>query len=58
MQSIQPGPPELEVSLAPTPRWVQWLGKVVDVSVICIGGALAVLIFANVVLHAFGKDLA
>jgi TRAP-type transport system small permease protein len=40
------------------PSFIHWLGKCVDVSVICIGAALAILIFANVVLHAFGKDLA
>lgn len=43
---------------APLPRWLRWLGRVVDASVICIGGALAILIFINVVLHAMGKDLA
>ena len=44
--------------LVPVPSWLRWLGRVVDVSVICIGGALATLIFINVVLHAMGKDLA
>jgi TRAP-type C4-dicarboxylate transport system permease small subunit len=43
---------------APLPRWLRWLGKVVDGTVMCIGGALATLIFINVVLHAMGKDLA
>ena len=43
---------------APLPRWLRWLGRGVDGSVICIGGALATLIFINVVLHAVGKDLA
>jgi TRAP-type C4-dicarboxylate transport system permease small subunit len=42
----------------PLPRWLRWLGRVVDGAVICIGGALATLIFINVVLHAVGKDLA
>jgi TRAP-type transport system small permease protein len=42
----------------PLPRWLRWLGRVVDASVMCIGGALATLIFINVVLHAMGKDLA
>lgn len=40
------------------PRWLHWLGRLVDGAVICIGGALAALIFLNVVLHALGKDLA
>lgn len=44
------------VSLAPA--WLQGIGKLVDLSVILIGGALCVLIFINVVLHALSKDLA
>ena len=40
------------------PPWLRWLGRLVDGSVICIGGALATLIFINVVLHAMGRDLA
>jgi TRAP-type transport system small permease protein len=44
--------------LAPSPLVIRWLGKSVDWLVICIGAALATLIFLNVVLHAFGKDLA
>ena len=43
---------------APSPAWLHWLGKAVDWSVICIGGALATLIFINVVMHAMSKDLA
>jgi TRAP-type C4-dicarboxylate transport system permease small subunit len=45
-------------SPAPSPAWLRWLGKAVDWSVICIGGALATLIFINVVMHAMSKDLA
>lgn len=44
--------------LTPSPVLIRWLGKCVDWLVICIGAALAALIFINVVLHAFGKDLA
>jgi TRAP-type transport system small permease protein len=44
--------------LAPSPLVIRWLGKSVDWLVICVGAALAALIFTNVVLHAFGKDLA
>jgi TRAP-type C4-dicarboxylate transport system permease small subunit len=40
------------------PAFIRWIGKTVDYSVICLGGALAVLIFINVVMHAMGKDLA
>jgi TRAP-type transport system small permease protein len=40
------------------PLWIRAVGKGVDLSVICIGAMLAVLIFCNVVLHAIGKDLA
>jgi TRAP-type C4-dicarboxylate transport system permease small subunit len=40
------------------PTWLRLVGKAVDWSVILIGGSLAMLIFLNVVLHAFGKDLA
>ncbi len=52
---------ELNVGLAPNqpaPAVVRWLGRLVDWAVIGLGGALAVLIFTNVVMHAFGKDLA
>ena len=35
-----------------------WLGSLVDWTVIAIGTGLIVLVFANVVLHAFAKDLA
>jgi TRAP-type transport system small permease protein len=44
--------------MAPAPVLVLWLGKLVDWTVIGIGGTLALLIFVNVVLHAVGKDLA
>ena len=40
------------------PALIRWIGKGVDYSVMCLGGSLAVLIFTNVVLHAFGKDFA
>ena len=40
------------------PALVRWVGKAVDYAVIAIGGALAAMIFANVVLHALQKDLA
>ncbi len=40
------------------PALIRWVGKVVDYSVILIGGTMAVLIFLNVVLHALQNDLA
>jgi TRAP-type transport system small permease protein len=40
------------------PAIIRWIGRAVDYSVISLGGALAVLIFINVVMHAVGKDLA
>ena len=49
---------QAELPLAPSPLFIRGLGKCVDWIVICIGAALALLIFTNVVLHAFGKDLA
>jgi TRAP-type C4-dicarboxylate transport system permease small subunit len=53
--------PEFEISTPqrrPDPALVRWLGKFVDLSVMTVGGALAILIFINVVMHAAGKDLA
>jgi TRAP-type transport system small permease protein len=59
---MEPSPP---ISVPPTesvrktdPAFIHWLGRLVDASVIGVGGALAVLIFINVVMHAMGKDLA
>lgn len=50
---VTPVPPA-----APLPFFLKWIGKVVDGMVIAIGAALAILIFSNVVMHAFGKDFA
>jgi TRAP-type C4-dicarboxylate transport system permease small subunit len=49
---------QAELTQAPSPLVIRCLGKSVDWLVICIGAALAALIFINVALHAFGKDLA
>lgn len=49
---------ELAPSLEPMPSWLNIIGKAVDISVIVLGGALASLIFVNVLLRVFGKDLA
>jgi TRAP-type C4-dicarboxylate transport system permease small subunit len=49
---------EAIVIMVPLPLLLRYLGRAVDIAVICIGGLLATLIFANVLLHAFGKDLA
>jgi TRAP-type C4-dicarboxylate transport system permease small subunit len=48
------GPPPL----APMARPVRWLGHVVDWTVIAMGTTLIALVFVNVVIHAFGKDMA
>lgn len=56
--SIHPG---LEISKPQRrtdPPFILWLGRLVDWSVMGLGGSLAVLIFINVVMHAAGKDLA
>jgi TRAP-type C4-dicarboxylate transport system permease small subunit len=53
--------PELEINTPqrrPDPTLIRWLGKLVDLSVMTFGGALAILIFINVLMHAMGKDLA
>jgi TRAP-type transport system small permease protein len=53
--------PEIEIGTPqrrPDPALIRWLGLLVDLSVMTIGGALAILIFINVVMHAAGKDLA
>ncbi len=44
--------------LVPLPSWLSTIARVVDLSVIVLGGSLALLIFGNVVLRMFGKDLA
>jgi len=41
-----------------TPAPLRWLGQAVDTAVIAIGALMIVLVFCNVVLHLFGKDLA
>ncbi len=49
---------EKSPSFPPMPAWLRYIGKTVDWAVILIGGSLAALIFINVVLRMFGKDLA
>jgi TRAP-type transport system small permease protein len=49
---------EMPPVIVQPPAWLRYAGKAVDWAVILIGGSLAALIFLNVVLHAFGKDLA
>jgi TRAP-type C4-dicarboxylate transport system permease small subunit len=58
MQAVQAVPVAKEPQPRPTPLMLRWLGRMVDWAVIGMGGALAVLIFINVVMHAVGKDLA
>jgi TRAP-type transport system small permease protein len=60
MRAVQTNLAELDAPthVIPPPAFIRVVGKCVDWLVICIGGSLAALIFVNVVLHAFGKDLA
>jgi TRAP-type transport system small permease protein len=44
--------------VAPAPAPLAWLGRVADWAVIAIGATMAGLVFFNVCLHLFGKDLA
>jgi TRAP-type transport system small permease protein len=44
--------------LPPAPAPLRWLGRLVDWSVIAIGGTMALLVFANVCLHLVHLDLA
>ena len=45
-------------AVAPAPLPLRWLGRITDWSVILIGALMAVLVFINVSLHLFSKDLA
>ena len=56
--SVSPNFADLPPVIVQPPAWLRYVGKAVDWAVILIGGSLAALIFINVVLHAFGKDLA
>jgi TRAP-type transport system small permease protein len=49
--------PDSQIS-KPPPLLIRGLARVVDLAVIAIGATMIVLVFFNVVLHAFGKDLA
>ena len=57
MNAAEPAPAAAPAA-HPHPLVIRVLGKAIDACVIAFGGALAVLIFTNVVMHAFGKDLA
>lgn len=50
MNLLPPSPP------APPP--LRWLGTFVDTAIVLLGAALVVVVFSNVVLHAFDKDIA
>lgn len=52
-----PGQPLL--TPGPAAPWpIRWLGRAVDWSVIGIGATMAIMVFTNVVMHLFSKDLA
>jgi TRAP-type C4-dicarboxylate transport system permease small subunit len=42
----------------PAPAPIRWLGVLVDWAVVAIGAVMVTMVFANVVLHVFGRDLA
>lgn len=50
MRLLPPGP------VAPGP--LRWLSDVVDTLIVLLGAALVLVVFGNVVLHAFDKDIA
>jgi TRAP-type C4-dicarboxylate transport system permease small subunit len=50
MSLLPPGPTE--------PPLLRWLGTATDVGIVLLGSALVVVVFGNVVLHAFDKDIA
>ena len=45
-------------SAPPAPAPLRLLGEAVDWSIVGIGAVMIVLVFINVVMHAFGKDMA
>ena len=50
MSLLPPGP------AAPAP--LRWLGAFVDTAIVLLGASLVAVVFSNVVLHAFDKDIA
>lgn len=50
--------PGLLTPIAAAPLPVRLLGRAVDWAVICIGATMTALVFFNVSLHLFGRDLA
>jgi len=50
MPLLPPGP------AAPAP--LRWLGIVVDTAIVLLGAALVLVVFCNVVMHAFALDIA
>jgi TRAP-type transport system small permease protein len=50
MNMLPPGPP------APAP--LRWLGTANDICIALLGAALLIVVFANVILHAFDMDIA
>ena len=58
LATTRPGLETNEPQRRTDPALIRWIGRLVDWSVIGLGGALAMLIFINVVMHAAGSDLA
>lgn len=56
MNAVSQAP--LLAPVAPAPAPILWIGRLVDWMVIAIGAVMATLVFFNVSLHLFGRDLA
>jgi TRAP-type C4-dicarboxylate transport system permease small subunit len=42
----------------PAPKPIRWLGTAVDWTVVVIGAIMVIMVFANVVMHVFHRDIA
>ncbi len=47
---LPPGPP--------APKPIRWLGNAVDWSVVVIGAVMVIMVFVNVMMHVFHRDIA
>ncbi len=54
----RPGRQGLLPPAPPAPAFLRVIGDAVDRAIVCIGAVMIVLVFINVVLHLFGKDMA
>ena len=42
----------------PAPQAIQWLGSAVDWTLVVIGAVMVIMVFANVMMHVFHRDIA